>query len=185
MTMGIMLESKFRGQIRKAIWESDLNFWPMVFSDTSVCPHCKKSLHPIPDRPDIILSNAGIECKSAEGTFDFSSIREGQRKWADSRTEEGYLYYLALLIEEGNERKAWLVDWTFWREVEKTLIGAASQHSLPFKARRGMRKIVQDHNLDAVTMLRDYELEWKNKGWVIPENHPARRQVSGKTNRNR
>lgn len=165
-------EADFRALIRKTIWNTGLKYWPMVFNDTSICPHCKKALHPIPNRPDIILSHAGIECKTSKDRFDFDSISEGQRNWANSRTEEGYEYYLALQIYSDEEKKAWLVDWNYWISVEVILKGTANQNSIPLRARRGMNKVVQEHSLDAVTLLRDYELKW-NKGWTIPDNHPV------------
>ena len=176
--MVIMQESTFRAQVKNAIWNSGVSYWPLVYSDTSICPKCRAPLHPIPNRPDIILATSGVECKVSEGTFSFSSITEGQREWADSRTKEGFVFWFALFMQEEKEKRAWLVDWPHWTMVETTLKAVAGQHSIPMKARKGMKRIIQDQGLDAITMLKGYDLVRKKSDWIIPDTHPIRSLIA-------
>jgi hypothetical protein len=164
------MEKDFSAKIRKAAWVIG-NKWPLIYPNTSICPKCHHQLFPLPDRPDIIIANEGIEVKESDDRIAFNAISDGQREWADKRTEEGFKYWIALQLgrdrpdsKSPNRKRAWLVPWVKWLEMEKTL--SQYQKSLPLLISPNSKNVLKDNSLDAVTIFHDYELEWK-KSWRI------------------
>jgi hypothetical protein len=170
------MEKDFSAKIRKAAWLVGSK-WPLIYPNTSVCPKCHHQLFPLPDRPDIIIACEGIEVKEGEDRLAFNTISEGQREWADKRTEEGFKYWIALQLGRDrpdsksiNKKRAWLVPWTKWKEMEA--IVSQYQKSLPLVISSRSKLQLKDNSLDAVNLLNNYELEWTNKSWKIPDSHP-------------
>lgn len=168
------MEKDFSAKIRKAAWLIGSK-WPLIYPNTSVCPKCHHQLFPLPDRPDIIIANEGIEVKEADDRIAFNAISDGQREWADKRTEEGFKYWIALQLgrdrpdsKSVNKKRAWLIPWTKWKEMEATL--SEYQKSLPLIVSSKSKNALKDNSLDAITIFYDYELKWDG-GWKIPTNH--------------
>ena len=176
-----MAEKDFSSKIRGAIWKSRNNtpWWPIVYSNTTTCPQCKTNIYPQPDRPDIVCLRRGVECKIAAMSFSFDSISDGQREWANQRTTEGFSYWLALEMGEEkpnskseNRKRAWLIPWSIWLDIEQIIIDKVGTKTLNLIAGKGSRKVAQEEHLDAINLLSDYELVWKESTWNIPDNHP-------------
>jgi hypothetical protein len=170
------MEKDFAAKIRGAIWKLGER-WPLIYPNTSMCPKCHHKLYPLPDRPDIIVSIEGIEVKQGDERFAFNLISEGQRNWANARTSEGFSYWIALQLGSAkpdstkiNRKRAWLVPWEKWLEVESLV--SPHQQSLPLYISKGSKKELKDNSLDAISLLESYELKWESGTWVIPEDHP-------------
>lgn len=175
-------------------------YWPITQTDSWLCHKCGALHHPPGGRPDILLlhpQQPALVCElklfaaqSGENwedvpAFPFSSIEDNQRRWlsmwnwdADAAAHDDCGAYLGLGTRHGtagstsNPRKVWLIPWSRWQSVELT-ITTAGQESLPLKAKKGMRREIQDNNLDAVSLLELFELEWVTRiGWTIRPGHP-------------
>jgi len=173
--------------------------WPITQVDTVQCPGCGRLHHPPTGRPDILgLNPAGrsivVEVKTfpeprksggweqASCTFPFSAIQDNQRQWLKNFDEDniaGSSYggaYLALGTRHGtagakkNPRYLWLIPWYKWLRVEDKL--RTYQESLPLSVIKGLRKEIQENNLTAYGLLKQWSLEWQDGHWHLPVNHP-------------
>jgi hypothetical protein len=132
-------------------------------------------------RPDIwaIRNAVGVcvECKRFTERFPFSAWTERQRKWAEEHDRENgvpYWLYITLGMNVNSKlmpQKTWLLPYTAMLEVERVV--GQYQQSLPYIAGKGMRREIQEQHLDAVTMLRGYELMWNKelKCFMPPAGH--------------
>jgi hypothetical protein len=126
-------------------------------------------------RPDIINystieSTVVVECKMIEPKKEIepylnpAQISDGQRNWLDAwKYQASGAAYLAIGTREGNPRRAWLIPWDWYVELEKRLI----KEDLNFKV--------------TLSMLSDeFELIWipesqrvrKSVIWQLKEEHP-------------
>ena len=127
-----------------------------------------------------------IEVKNGLRTFDLNHWRENQRLWASRFCvappfATPYWIWLAIGLDPPNRnpqnhepRKTWLLPCGKLLQVEARL--KPIQNTLVYRAGKGHKREIQDLSLDAVTLLRDYELSWAGKGaWTIPPAHQFRR----------
>jgi hypothetical protein len=120
------------------------------------------------------------EVKRATKNFAFSEIKPEQRTLLDMYPEISYLW-LSMGSRIGGAdlpRKAWLVPWMAWRDVEShfaemNLAGIA--HSTPHRLEH--RKI----GLSACTTLAPYELVWAAGHWIVPDRHTFRSYLTTRT----
>ena len=122
------------------------------------------------------------EIKGGRASFDLREYRKNQREWAyhhalmESATPVWIWFYLGEHAphynpEKYNPRKTWLFPAEHLLVVERRLAGI--QNTLPYLVKKGMKREVQDGNLDAFTLLAGYELLWAGGGiWDIPASHP-------------
>lgn len=164
-----------------------------------------------PGRADIHAVRGGravaIEVKDGKRSgdnagFDMSEWRENQREWAELYCEAPPFstpYWLWIRIgahpphydpAKYNPKITWLIPRNEFLKAESKLKGI--QNVLPYKARPGLRKEIQENKLDAINLFSGWELTWMKKGsvikpqwygdsageefskgmWVIPETHP-------------
>ena len=139
-----------------------------------------------PGRADLMIVRGGfggyIEIKGGRASFDLREYRQNQRQWAyqhaitESATPVWIWFYLGEDApnrnpDKYNPRKTWLFPAEHLLYVESRLAGI--QNTLPYLAKKGMKREVQAQNLDAITLLAGYELLWAGGGiWDIPTSHP-------------
>ena len=126
-------------------------------------------------------------------TFPFSAIQDNQRQWLNNFQEDSMLCeptfgaYLALGMQHGRAgakrapRRLWLVPWPKWLEVEDKL--CTYQDSLPLSVIKGLRKEIQENNLTAYGLLKQWSLEWGDQYWHLPVDHPIHHIVARVTER--
>lgn len=137
-----------------------------------------------PGSADIMLHLRGgcaIEVKTGfNGTFRFKDWRENQREWATEYVKNTLNFYWLAIVFEGmeecpfsslrNPKHAFLLPEARVWDAEETFM--TLQESFPYKAKKGMLREIQENNLDAVTLWKDYGLLWQPRlGWQIPETH--------------
>lgn len=139
-----------------------------------------------PGRADIMAARQGkvvfIEVKCGRERLEFSQWSARQREWAlkycvSEPFCNPYWLWITLGIDPPNRnperyrpRHAWLVPYHKFIEAEDQVIPYLD--SLPYFAGKGTRKVLQDRQLDAITLLRDWELKWGgNHIWKVPEKH--------------
>jgi hypothetical protein len=123
-----------------------------------------------------------IEAKTGTTGFDFDTLRPNQREWIESfALPEPYRMEVWIWLAMGTDRpnntqpdalprKHWLIPYPVMLHVEKQV--RPIQRTLPYRAGKGMRKEIQEQKLDALNLLRLWELEWVGGGvWDIPEGH--------------
>lgn len=125
-----------------------------------------------------------IEIKSARGMgWDMRGWRNDQREWYDKWCVKQNIPLWIWLFMGGSSdrtgirldpkkdqypRQAWLVPASVMLQIHVTCIERAEQHTLPYHARPTINRIMQDEHLDAMTLLKDYELKWLgNKIWDV------------------
>lgn len=159
-------------------------------------------------RADIFASRMNkpvfIEVKRGTDAFDLTSWRVPQRLWGQWVQSPPFKtpYWIFLTIgmhppnynpEKYKPRRSWLVPYDDMLDVESQVIGI--QNRLVYQAGKGMRTEIQEQNLDAVTLLAEWELDWNGGSdlikpswakslkemdtvvhyggfWTIPEKHP-------------
>lgn len=157
-------------------------------------------------RADIIAIRSGrsvaVEVKYDTDRFQFDNLRAPQRKWAEMCLKYPYEvpYWIYLTLGQhpphfNNQRYkpriSWLFPYNVLLEIEKEI--TVHQKSMVYKISKGMNKQIQEKNLDAISLLEDYELTWYGKNkvirpdwlkndenkksdyggfWTIPEYHP-------------
>jgi len=190
-----MNEADLRSEINAAIQR--LHYWTATGRDLTVCPQCGFEIYPRGGRPDTFFwwwdgPFGAVEYKCfprpthgswARTSFSLKKITPEQRTWfamaqGDFPTAPYRLHlYIGLGTVHGtagakeNARLAWVVPWSFWvRVVERLLIPV--QISLPLAPRKRLRKAIQEQELWATSLLRQYELHWQKGGWEFPEDHP-------------
>lgn len=174
-----MNEASFRGEVFNLMTRSWL--WPITQTDTVVCYKCHTLLRPPKSRPDIlVLDPVGrslvVEVKvfSRSGSLSFSEI-DRQRNWLNMWAADSGQGYLAIGTVTGragtlkDPRRAWLVPWARWLAIEREL--SPIQKSLPLLAKKGMRKEIQARKLDALHLLRPWELTWRKGQWHLDLGH--------------
>lgn len=154
--------------------------WPhvqrVVFALKAVLD--KAVARPPKGRPDILVLNthgvsAVVEVKALNlkrlRSFAFDNVTPEQHRWLDRWTDDNGLGYLAIGTVGVRPRRLWIVDWSFWREIQDAV--SEIQSSLPYIAGKGFSKILQLRCWDMDRLLSNYELERKTGGWVLPPNH--------------
>ena len=186
-----MNEANIRGEIYRLLRR--LWFWPITQTDAVACWKCHSLVKPPIGRPDILALNPNgpsivVEVKVfpkpenpgwGPASFRFSRIEDKQRAWLSNWQEDRKPFspgaFLALGTIHGrtnsktNPRKLWLVPWPEWLQVEERL--RPIQASLPLGVRKGLKKQIQNQNLDALTLLARWELRWTNTEWYVPPGH--------------
>ena len=124
-------------------------------------------------RADIFASRRNmpvfVEVKRGIDAFDTTQWRVPQRIWAEWMESAPFNtpYWLYLTIgknppnynpDKYMPRKSWLIPRAAFLEVEKKSI--AIQNRLVYRAAKGMRKEIQEGNIDACTLLSEWELVW-------------------------
>ena len=161
-----------------------LGYWPIPQTNAAICPNCKRPVLPPIGRPDILWHHPTMrgrvsECKVLRRdatSFPFSEITQDQRDWLDLWQADGGLGYIALgIIRPLGSRstlvRLYLVDWADWRQVERLV--QPIQNSIPYTARKGMCRELQEGNLDIVTLLKPWELVRNQGQWTLPSGHSA------------
>jgi hypothetical protein len=154
-------------------------------------------------RADIFCARMGkavnIEVKRGVAGFNLDEWREEQRYWAywTSLPPFQIPYYLYLTIgkhpahynaDNYMPRRSWLIPREDILRIIETV--QTYQKTLPYKVAKGMKREVQQDNIDAITLLADYELVWQANGtlkkpswhfskegdsyggfWVLPKTH--------------
>ena len=178
-----MNEGYVRGEcfsLLRRLW-----YTPHRLRDAILCPKCGTKVLPmVSGRSDIIANSAYgpgvyVEVKvlnlKASKSFPFSAITEEQREYFRRRTEEGFRCYLALgtvnVPKKGNAvgRQLWIVDWDEWLFTEGLI--EPYQQSIPLIAGSGFKKELQEGELDLIHLLADYECNWEDGKWRLPEYH--------------
>ena len=172
--------------VRQAVFRAarGAGYWPITQTDASVCERCGNLLRPPIGRPDILLlhpinGSAVVEVKTVRPTetaFAFANIDDGQRRWLSRWSEDGGIGYIALgAIRQHGQRQMlehlWLVPWERWLMLEKAV--EPVQSSVPLEAGKGMRRELQEGELDLVHLLADLELERENGDYRWPAAVPA------------
>lgn len=180
-------------QLRAEVGRTLRKLWyrTHVFTDMTRCDVCGNEKFPPGGIPDMIFWDwkgpvGFIEFKMfptpshggwARTSLSLSKISPTQRAWLLFAQETGgYHLYVGLGTVHGRAgatkepRMAWVVPWDYWQTVETDLLPI--QKSLPLTLRPGLRREIQDRDLTATTLLRDYELEWADGGWQFPRGHP-------------
>lgn len=124
-------------------------------------------------RSDVFAARNGlavnIEAKWGRAGFNLNDWREPQRRWAQYTQMPPFNipYYIYLTIGsdpphyDSNKympRKTWLVPYDTMIEVDRRVQNI--QATLVYEATKGMKREIQDGQVDAVTLLKDYELVW-------------------------
>jgi hypothetical protein len=163
----------------------DLGYWPITQTDASVCPKCHTVIRPPIGRPDILAlhptaRSVVVEVKSlrrTETSFPLDRVTPEQHKWLDRWEEAGGLGYLApgVLRQHGSKDYLdglWLVDWAAWKVAEGLV--SPIQNSIPLMAKKGMRRELQEQQLDMLTLLQHWDLHGRMTGrWQLPDGHSA------------
>ena len=160
-------------------------------------------------RADLIVAKyskaVSVEVKRGTDSFNLAGWRDNQRAWAIKTTkmpyEVPYWVYLTLGKDAPNrdsERyspaRSWLIPLSM---LEKCLVEISPhQGSIPYRIKKGGRKITRENQWDAIHLFQRYELDWasahdlvkpttiqtdkeKESGleityggfWIIPEKH--------------
>jgi hypothetical protein len=144
---------------------------PTCHSAITFCPHCHKSmLLPKSEHlPDFVVSTEYIyvECKQGMKSWPVTDFSETQIEVMDNAAIPCYLF---LLMSNGKNvrsggRKAWLVPWKPWRNIQKEILESGFK-SIAFEQNGNRTKspIVSE-------ILAAYELTWEKGKWRIPLNH--------------
>lgn len=195
-----MKESELRAQINKLL--KRIGFWPLTGTDAFVCHKCGHVSRPPKGRPDtlclhqtqpsIVIEYKMLSQPGASGyasaSFNTRSITEAQRVWLSVWNDghAGCGSWLGIGTRHGhagsfNEpRRAWLVPWDKYYELETLFIGATGFLSIPLLPYKGMKqgRLIRDHQLWACYLFEPWELRWK-KGWWFKENHPLYQAYGG------
>jgi hypothetical protein len=153
-------------------------------TDAVICPKCHRKILPSRGKPDVTFMHPTspalyVEMKvlrASDTSFPFRRIETQQRvhlsKWA-TRNGKAYLGLGAIRPHGKVERldHLWLIDWLSWVDVEITL--KKHQKSIPLVACKGMKRVLQDNNLDLLHLLQEYEMTRQLGGWRLPANHSA------------
>lgn len=145
---------------------------------------------PQPGRPDIITlrSTPVIECKMFDpprsddwraASFSFKDIGFEQRVWLTAYMLDGNSpgAFLAIGTHHGraggkkNPRKLWVVPWAYWLQGIERVVRRI-QDTLDLAVKPHLNAEIQEGELVAVSLLADYEMEWRDGGWQFPESHP-------------
>ena len=131
-------------------------------------------------RADLACSRGGravnIEIKQGKAGFLLTNWREPQREWAAWTTQPPFStpYYMFLTLGEHPAtydpskylpKRSWLIPYTVLLEVD-TII-SPHQKTIPMRVGKGMNKEMQRLSLDAITLLKDYELQWNKTGSLL------------------
>lgn len=119
-----------------------------------------------------------IEIKSSHGMgWDMTGWRDDQRDWFKDYCLPFNTPCFIWLNIEGNKlpnakadfqngiypRKAWIVPATVMLEVHRVMKERYGQDTLPYHARPGINKQMQEEGYDAVRLLEEYEIHWLGK----------------------
>lgn len=176
-----MQEKKVRQEVYRLL--RNLGYWPVRGRDTIVCKQCGSRMHPPIGRPDILVlaplgKNSVVEVKvvnaEREKAFALDKIRPEQRAWMNAWDEDGGKGYLAIGTVNVRPRRLWVVPWSRWRYVEDVTT-AMHRKSIPVDLETYSR--LPDSVLDIAETLEDYEMEWIEGQWWLPEEHELRRNV--------
>lgn len=197
-----MLEKQLRTELNKLLQR--LGFWPESQTDAFQCERCKHVTRPPKGRPDSLVLhqaklNIVVEYKMLEqpGKSGYASavlntrkITEAQRVWL-SVWDDGYEgwwggSWLGLGTRHGRAgslhepRRAWLVPWDKYCELERLFIDVIGLHSIPLLSYAGAKQgeLIYRHQLWACYLFEPWELRWK-KGWRFKENHPLYQAYGG------
>ena len=130
-------------------------------------------------RADLVALKDGmgiaVEIKNGKGTFNLDMWSRDQRDYAVHCEECGVPYSIWLILgkdkpnlnpEKYEPRKAWLVPHRDFRRIE--LLVRQVQKTLIYRIKKGVRLELREKNLDAVTLLAPFELQWDGGIWRIP-----------------
>jgi hypothetical protein len=169
-----MNERSIQGEVVKSVkhWGGDA----YKVRDGHKCPQCGHVAIPPAGRADYdcTVKEYGfkVEVKYAERSFPLSDFREDQREWAIQHVQDtGGQYFLWLcmgkaITDKDLPRMAWLVPLRGWLAIEAVVL--MYQKSLPYRAGRRHKKEMQRSGVDAIHLLRDFELDWWGKGVWMP-----------------
>lgn len=131
-------------------------------------------------RADVFAARMGkavhVEIKRGIETFNLEDWRINQRQWGAWTSAPPFCvpYYLFLTLGKHpanyNERsympkKTWLVPLHAMLEVAARV--QAVQKSMVYKLRPKMKKALQQGQLDAITLLKEYELSWVSNTQIV------------------
>ena len=138
-----------------------------------------------PDRfsPDLVgglVHQINIEIKTGKASFSFDAITEGQYAYAaKNRIERGCEFWFAIFFvlpyapEEGSriKRALFLVPYPELIRAKQRL--SAFQKSIPFAIEKGMKREVQEYDLCATNLWKQFRLSYDTKDkWFFPSEHP-------------
>jgi hypothetical protein len=135
------------------------------------CPHCSKTF-PLPKaekKPDFLVAMTYrfVEAKGAGNSWAFAEdFRPNQREFMDANLKLSWIF---VEIGEGNApagKRAFLVPWEPWLEIERILLGKGHKSILFEKTERS-----RCPSIDECMMIKTYEIYWEKGAWKIPENH--------------
>ena len=177
-----MKRKKSEADLAKLI--HDLGWDWKKFEDKRTCPKCMHMLYRVDNRPyDGIATIRGgsipIEVKWAKERYAFSDLKEHQREgMADWQLKHGCMTWLFLQLGDKRvtakndpyRRRCWLLPLNAILDIEYT-VSVYDLKSLAISKDTTNRKVVKEAKLHADSMLKNYELEWKKGGWVLPPYH--------------
>jgi len=138
-----------------------------------------------PDRfsPDLVgglVHQVNVEVKTGKSSFSFDSITEGQYAYASkNRIERGCEFWFAIFFvlpyapEEGSriKRALFLIPYPELIHAKQQL--APFQKSIPFAIESGMKREVQEQNLCASNLWKQFKLSYNSKEkWFFLPDHP-------------
>jgi hypothetical protein len=111
----------------------------------------------------VAFSWADVEAKQGGESWAINDFSPTQLK-VMHETHEGWLFLELGMGSAPSGRGAWLVYWPEWERIQEELEGKGVG-SLRFEASPKSRMPL------AKDELKGWELEWKDGGWAIPDNH--------------
>lgn len=127
---------------------------------------------------------AYIECKQAEGTFTFSSLKPNQRAFGHMMQDEhGIPYYVAIRLGSGavnaadtlKRKRAWLLPLEVFEATEAKALADCNRKSIPYMLTTKSPKVTLKHEFSAMQQWQQWELSWQPGGqWGIGFEHPIR-----------
>lgn len=198
-----MKESQIRTEIKRLL--ERLGFWPITQTDAFKCENCGHVSRPPKGRPDTLLlhpEKLSIVCEYkmfgwpgksgyASASLDTSKITEPQRVWLHTWNDRYAGWWggswLGLGTRHGRAgalyepRRAWLVPWDKFCELETAFVDTTSLHSIPLLSYAGMKQgaLIYRHMLWACNMFKPWELRWKQGSWWFKDDHPLYQAYGG------